>query len=76
MAEATRHSAPKDVGRVIGGTLVYTFIGVAAGPSAFASLVGLSGAYSVSFLALAVVASIGALVAGVTAVNSARTGIR
>jgi MFS family permease len=60
IAEATHHCAPADTGRVIGGSLVYTFLGVVIGPSAFATLYGAVGSYGVAFLLMSVVALAGA----------------
>jgi hypothetical protein len=45
---------------VIGGSLVYTFLGVVIGPSAFATLYGAVGSYGVAFLLMSVVALAGA----------------
>ncbi|MEE4451628.1 MFS transporter [Novosphingobium resinovorum] len=63
MAECTRHCAPEDAGRVIGGALVYTFIGVMIGPAAMATIYALCGDYGTSFLLVSWVAGLGALLA-------------
>lgn len=63
MAEATRHCARHDTGRVIGGTLVFTFLGVTAGPASFAAVYGLTGHYGATFALAALVAGAGAVLA-------------
>jgi len=70
MAECTRHCAPEDAGRVIGGSLVYTFIGVMIGPAAMATIYGFTGDYGTSFLLVSWVAGLGALLAGRAAISS------
>ncbi|WP_170976408.1 MFS transporter [Rhizobium sp. FKL33] len=46
------HNAPEGrVGAIMGGVLVYTFIGVIVGPSSFAALYAVTGHYGASFLA-------------------------
>jgi nitrate/nitrite transporter NarK len=62
MAEATHHCAPTDTGRVIGGALVYTFIGVTLGPAAFATVYQRCGSYELTFLLMSVIAGAGALI--------------
>ncbi|WP_232495630.1 MFS transporter [Novosphingobium kaempferiae] len=69
MAECTHHCAPEDAGRVIGGALVYTFIGVMIGPAAMATIYGVCGDYGTSFLLVSWVAALGALL-------SARAALR
>lgn len=61
MAECTRHCAPQDAGRVIGGALVYTFIGVMIGPAAMATIYGICGDYGTSFLLVSWVSALGAV---------------
>ncbi|MFC0204640.1 MFS transporter [Novosphingobium soli] len=68
MAECTRHCAPEDTGRVIGGTQVYTFLGVMIGPAAMAAIYEACGDYGTSFLLVSWVAAAGALVAARAAV--------
>jgi MFS family permease len=63
MAECTHHCAPEDAGRVIGGALVYTFIGVMIGPAAMATIYTACGDYGTSFLLVSWVAGAGALIA-------------
>ena len=63
MAECTHHCAPEDAGRVIGGALVYTFIGVMIGPAAMATIYQACGDYGTSFLLVSWVAAAGAIVA-------------
>lgn len=70
MAECTHHCAPEDAGRVIGGSLVYTFIGVMIGPAAMATIYGFTGDYGTSFLLVSWVAGLGALLAGRAAISS------
>ncbi|KQM18256.1 MFS transporter [Novosphingobium sp. Leaf2] len=63
LAECTRHCAPADAGRVIGGSLVYTFIGVMIGPATMATIYTACGDYGTSFLLVSWVAAAGALIA-------------
>ncbi|MEX6723846.1 MFS transporter [Parapedomonas caeni] len=49
MAEVLRQSPPAEAGSVLGGTLVYVFVGVMVGPSSFALLFGLTGGYGRTF---------------------------
>ncbi|WP_404476260.1 MFS transporter [Novosphingobium sp. BL-52-GroH] len=63
MAECTHHCAPEDAGRVIGGALVYTFIGVMIGPAAMATIYMACGDYGTSFLLVSWVAGLGAVIA-------------
>ena len=63
MAEATHHCAPADTGRVIGGALVYTFLGVMIGPAAFATLYAAVDSYGSAFLIMSAVALAGAVMA-------------
>jgi MFS family permease len=63
MAEATHHCAPADTGRVIGGSLVYTFLGVMIGPAAFATGYDALGDYGLTFLFASVVALAGGALA-------------
>lgn len=64
LAECTRHVGPQDSGRVIGGVLVYTFLGVMIGPAALALLYEACGDYGTTFLAVSWIAGLGALLAG------------
>lgn len=61
MAECTRHCEPQDAGRVIGGALVYTFLGVMVGPSALAVLYDACGDYGLTFLCVSWIAGVGSL---------------
>lgn len=63
LAECTRHCAPQDAGRVIGGALVYTFLGVMIGPAAMATIYTACGDYGTSFLLVSWVAAAGAAIA-------------
>lgn len=63
MAETTQHCAPADTGRVIGGTLVYTFLGVMIGPAAFATLLDVVGSFGTTFLLMSGVTLVGAVMA-------------
>lgn len=63
LAECTRHCSPNEVGRVIGGVLVYTFLGVMIGPASLAAIYGLCGDYATTFLAVSWVAGSGAVLA-------------
>lgn len=63
MAECTHHCAPQDAGRVIGGALVYTFLGVMIGPAAMATIYEACGDYGTSFLLVSWVAGAGAVIA-------------
>lgn len=63
MAECTRHCAPEDAARVIGGVLVYTFLGVMIGPAALAAIYEASGDYGTSFLLVSWIAGLGAILA-------------
>jgi MFS family permease len=67
MAEAAHHCAPADTGRVIGGTLVYTFLGVTIGPAAFATGYDACGDYGLTFALGSVIPLLGGIMAGVCA---------
>jgi MFS family permease len=69
MAEAVHHCAPADTGRVIGGTLVYTFLGVTVGPAAFATVYNACGDYGLTFALGSVVALLGTVMAIACAVR-------
>ncbi|WP_432788038.1 MFS transporter [Novosphingobium rhizosphaerae] len=64
MAECTRHCQPRDAGRVIGGALVYTFLGVMIGPAVAALVYEACGDYGTTFLLMSWVAGLGAVMAG------------
>lgn len=70
MAECTRHCEPRDAGGVIGGVLVYTFLGVMIGPAAMASIYEACGDYGLSFLLVSWIAGAGAVVAGRCAIKT------
>ncbi|MBT0671516.1 MFS transporter [Novosphingobium profundi] len=72
MAESTHYCAPEDAGRVIGGSLVYTFLGVILGPSVMAALYTFTGDYGVTFAGLSLVAILGAVMAALTVRHGAR----
>ena len=60
IAVIARQSAPHEVGMATGGTLVFTYAGVMAGPSLFGALHGHAGfTYSASFALLGLVTAIG-----------------
>jgi MFS family permease len=60
IAVIARQSAPHEVGMATGGTLVFTYAGVMAGPSLFGALHDHAGvSYSASFALLALVTAIG-----------------
>ena len=60
IAVIARQSAPHEVGMATGGTLVFTYAGVMAGPSLFGALHGHAGfTYSGSFALLGLVTAIG-----------------
>jgi MFS family permease len=63
LAECTRHCGPENNGRVIGGVLVYTFIGVMIGPSVLAMIYNTLGDYGFAFLSVSWVAGLGTLLA-------------
>lgn len=69
LAECTRHCAPQDAGRVIGGALVYTFLGVMIGPAALATVYEACGDYGLTFLTVSWVAGLGGLLAGWMAIR-------
>jgi MFS family permease len=64
MAESARYAEPGQAGRAIGGTLVYTFVGVMIGPSLFATIYEHAGHYGDSFAVLSAVMLAGAAIAG------------
>lgn len=74
MAECTHHCAPEDAGRVIGGSLVYTFLGVMIGPAAMATIYGYCGDYGTSFLLVSWVAALGAVLAARAALEERGRG--
>lgn len=63
MAECTRACEPQDAGRVIGGALVYTFLGVMIGPSLLAIIYEACGDYGLTFLTVSWIAGLGGLLA-------------
>ncbi len=63
MAQCTHYCAPEDAGRVIGGSLVYTFLGVIVGPAVMATLYMLTRDYGVTFAGVSWIAGLGALLA-------------
>lgn len=63
IAEAARIAAPGRAGAATGGVLACTFAGVVAGPSLFALVVGLAGAYSLAFALLSALPLAGAALA-------------
>lgn len=60
MAEIARTSGQGEVGLATGGVLVFTYIGVMAGPALFAAVYGLLGSYALTFGAFAIVPLVGA----------------
>lgn len=73
LAECTHHCAPEDAGRVVGGALVYTFLGVMIGPSGLALIYEACGDYGTSFLLVSWISGLGALVAAKAAFDARRT---
>lgn len=64
LAEVARVSPRDRIGSATGGSLVFTFAGVLAGPSAFAVASGASGNFTGAFALLAIVAIAGGLTFG------------
>lgn len=60
MAEIARTSGRADVGLATGGVLVFTYIGVMAGPAAFALIYRWLGSYTLTFGAFGLMSLIGA----------------
>lgn len=60
MAEIARSSGPAEVGLATGGVLVFTYIGVMAGPSAFALAYAMLGSYAWTFGAFSLLPLVGA----------------
>jgi predicted MFS family arabinose efflux permease len=72
IAVIARQSAPHEVGMATGGTLVFTYAGVMAGPSLFGALHDHAGlAYGTSYALLALVTAV-----GVACVYQARRALR
>ena len=64
MLAATAQTAPPgQVGRNTGAVLVYTFLGVIIGPSIFAAIYGVIGAYPACFALVALCGGVGAVMA-------------
>jgi len=63
MAEIARSAPLAQTGRVMGGALVYTFLGVMLGPASFAFLYEALGRYDSTFAAVALATTLGALAA-------------
>lgn len=60
MAEIARTARPGEVGLATGGVLVFTYIGIVAGPAAFATAYKLIGSYGLTYAAFASFALLGA----------------
>ncbi len=60
MAEIARIAGPSEVGLATGGVLVFTYIGVTAGPAAFALLFRGFGSYALTFGVFGILSLIGA----------------
>ncbi len=60
MAEIARTGGPAEVGLATGGVLVFTYVGVMAGPAAFALLYRVFGSYTLTFGAFGLMSLIGA----------------
>ncbi len=58
LAEVARLAPPGEAGRVTGGTLSFTFLGVVVGPPAFAAVVGATGSFAPAFVAMAILAGL------------------
>lgn len=69
MAEIARFSPPGATGQVMGGALVYTFLGVMVGPSGYAALYEVIGHYDMTFAAISAVTATGALATGLMALR-------
>lgn len=67
MGELAGFSPPGQTGRVTGGALVYTFIGVMLGPSGYALIYEVAGRYDTTFAIISVATAFGALASGVAA---------
>ncbi|WP_227711411.1 MFS transporter [Novosphingobium ovatum] len=72
MAEIARSAPPQDTGRVMGGALVYTFIGVMLGPSSYALIYEGLGRYDATFVAVSSALVLGALASGWLALHQRR----
>lgn len=66
MAECTHYCAPDDAGRVIGGSLVFTFLGVIVGPAVMATVYTFTQDYGAAFTGVSWVAGVGAVLAALT----------
>ena len=64
MAEIARTARPGEVGLATGGVLVFTYVGIVAGPAAFATAYKLIGSYGLTYAAFAAFALIGAAALG------------
>ena len=64
-SEAARISPVGHVGQATGGVMFVTFAGVLAGPIVFSSVFQITGTYSATFVLSAVLAGVGALLAGI-----------
>lgn len=63
LAEIARIVAPEDVAIATGGTVFFSFLGAAIGPSVFSGIIASTGNYGAAFLTIAAVAgSVGVLV--------------
>ena len=52
LAEVARVVPVERVGTATGGVMMFTFLGIAVGPSTFGAIVALSGSYTASFIAI------------------------
>ena len=64
MAEIAHTAPPQQTGRVMGGALVYTFIGVVLGPASYALIFEHVGRYDTTFTIVALAMVAGALASG------------
>lgn len=64
MAEIARTAPPHQTGRVMGGALVYTFIGVVLGPASYALIFEHVGRYDTTFTLVALAMVAGAVASG------------
>ncbi|HWU02293.1 MAG TPA: MFS transporter, partial [Novosphingobium sp.] len=76
MAEIARTAPPQETGRVMGGALVYTFIGVMLGPASFALIFEHLGRYDTTFTAISLAMAAGALASGAMAWSRHRARTR
>lgn len=72
MGEIARFSPAGQTGRVIGGALVYTFLGVMIGPSGFAIIFEHMRDYAQTFAIISAATAVGGIASGYMAIRTAR----